>query len=181
MNRGARPAVFLDRDGTLVRDDGYVHAIEDLEILPHVLVGLTALKRARFLLIVVTNQSGVARGLYGEADVVRFHAELNKRLGPEAAIDAFYFCPFHPDAVVPEYRQASPLRKPDIGMFHAACRDFAIAVERSYMIGDRTSDAEFGRRAGLYPILIGGDCSHFAEAADSIIARDRSSDSTRGA
>ncbi|HTU61369.1 MAG TPA: HAD family hydrolase [Polyangiales bacterium] len=174
-------AVFLDRDGTLVRDDGYVHAIEDLEILPHVAEGLTALKRAGFLLIVVTNQSGVARGLYGEADVVRFHAELNARLGPAAAIDAFYFCPFHPDAIVPEYRQTSPLRKPDIGMFHEACRDFAIAVDRSYMVGDRTSDAEFGRRAGLHSLLIGEHCQHLAEAADAIIRRDQSLDSTRGA
>lgn len=166
-----KPAVFLDRDGTLVRDDGYVHAIADLEILPHVVEGLTALKRAGFLLIVVTNQSGVARGLYGEADVERFHAELNARLGPAAAIDAFYFCPFHPDAVLPQYRETSPLRKPDIGMFHQACRDFAIKAERSYMIGDRQSDAEFGRRAGLYPILIGEDCPHLAAAADFILAR----------
>jgi D-glycero-D-manno-heptose 1,7-bisphosphate phosphatase len=165
-------AVFLDRDGTLVRDDGYVHALADLEILPHVTEGLSALKGAGFLLIVVTNQSGVARGLYGEADVERFHAALNTRLGPAAAIDAFYYCPFHPDAVLPQYRQTSPLRKPDIGMFHAACRDFAITVERSYMIGDRQSDAEFVSRAGLYPILLGEDCEHFAAAADFIIGRE---------
>jgi len=165
------PAVFLDRDGTLVRDDGYVHAIEDLEVLPHVAQGLTALKRAGFLLIVVTNQSGVARGLYREEDVERFHAELNVRLGPAAEIDAFYFCPFHPDAVLPEYRQTSPLRKPDIGMFHEACRDFTIAAPRSYMVGDRLSDAEFGSRAGLYPILLGEDFPHLAAAADFIIAR----------
>lgn len=175
MSEAARPAVFLDRDGTLVRDDGYVHAIADLEILAHVAAGLSALKRAGFLLIVVTNQSGVARGLYAEADVVRFHAELNARLGPAAEIDAFYFCPFHPEAVLPQYRQASRLRKPDIGMFHEACRDFAIAVERSYMIGDRKSDAEFGARAGLHPILIGESVESFAQAADFILgdARER--------
>jgi D-glycero-D-manno-heptose 1,7-bisphosphate phosphatase len=173
MTAAARAAVFLDRDGTLVRDDGYVHAIADLELLPHVVEGLSALKRAGFLLIVVTNQSGVARGLYSEADVERFHAALNERLGPAAAIDAFYYCPFHPDAVLAQYRQVSPLRKPDIGMFHAACRDFAIAVARSYMIGDRQSDAEFGTRAGLYPILIGGAAAHLAEAAAFILARER--------
>jgi D-glycero-D-manno-heptose 1,7-bisphosphate phosphatase len=182
MSAGLRPAVFLDRDGTLVRDDGYVHAIADLEILPHVVDGLTALKRAGFLLIVVSNQSGVARGLYGEADVLRFHAELNVRLGAAAAIDAFYFCPYHPQAILPQYRKTSPLRKPDVGMFQEACRDFAIAVDRSYMIGDRASDAEFGRRAGLCPILLRGGCSdddavlsveHLAEAAALILARDR--------
>jgi D-glycero-D-manno-heptose 1,7-bisphosphate phosphatase len=152
-----------------VRDDGYVHAIEDLEILPHVAAGLSALKRAGFLLIVVTNQSGVARGLYAEADVARFHAELNARLGPAAAIDAFYYCPFHPEAVLPQYRRVSALRKPDIGMFHEACRDFRIAVERSFMIGDRQSDAEFGTRAGLRPILIGENVETFAQAADFIL------------
>lgn len=182
MSPAPRPAVFLDRDGTLVRDDGYVHAVEDLEILPHVVEGLGALKRAGFLLIVVTNQSGVARGLYGEQDVTRFHAALNVRLGPAAAIDAFYFCPYHPEASVPQYRKRSALRKPDIGMFHEACRDFAIAIERSYMIGDRASDAEFGRRAGLCPILLHGGGSddaalsvhHLAEAAALILRRSDS-------
>jgi len=174
-----KPAVFLDRDGTLVRDDGYVHAIEDLEVLPHVAEGLALLKQAGFLLIVVTNQSGVARGLYGEEDVQRFHAELNVRLGAEAAIDAFYYCPYHPDGTVPHYRRTSPLRKPDIGMFHSACRDFPIAVERSYMIGDRESDAGFAARAGLFPILIRSgkadaaavSVDHLLEAAALILRR----------
>jgi len=177
-----KPAVFLDRDGTLVRDDGYVHAIVELEVLPQVVEGLSALKRAGFLLIVVTNQSGVARGLYGEEDVVRFHDELNVRLGAAAAIDAFYYCPYHPEGTVPQYRKHSVLRKPEIGMFQAACNDFPIAVERSYMIGDRPLDAEFGRRAGLYPILVRGHAhddaavsvEHLGEAAALILRRSGS-------
>lgn len=178
MSAAPRPAVFLDRDGTLVRDDGYVHKVEELELLPHVADGLRALKHAGFLLIVVTNQSGVARGLFGEEDVRRFHAALNARLGAEAAIDAFYYCPYHPEGSVPQYRKRSALRKPDLGMFHAACKDFALAVERSYMIGDRATDAEFGRRAGMCPILLGAArdesalrADDFAQAVEIILAR----------
>jgi D-glycero-D-manno-heptose 1,7-bisphosphate phosphatase len=149
------PAIFLDRDGTLNRDAGYVHRLEDLALLDGVSSSLARLKRAGFLLIVVSNQSGVARGLYSEADVQRFHAQLNLQLmAADAGIDAFYYCPFHPEATLAQYRAASPLRKPELGMFELACRDFAIDVPRSFMIGDKPSDVEFGLRAGLGTFLI---------------------------
>lgn len=152
----ARPCIFLDRDGTLVEDKGYVHRVEDLVVLPHVQAGLARLKTAGFLLIVVTNQSGVARGLYPESAVHAFHAALNQQLGAAAAIDAFYYCPYHVDGVVAEFARESPLRKPDIGMFEAARGDHEIDVELSYMIGDRELDVEFARRAGLRPVLLEG-------------------------
>ena len=155
MNDGvARPCVFFDRDGTLIEDPGYVHRSEDVVLLPGVKDGLRALKQAGYLLIVVTNQSGVAHGLYPESAVHALHAHLNAELGVHAAIDAFYFAPDHPEAALPEYRRVSELRKPGIGMFQQAAAEHRIAAERSYMVGDRDSDLEFGRRAGLQPILV---------------------------
>jgi D-glycero-D-manno-heptose 1,7-bisphosphate phosphatase len=149
-----RACVFLDRDGTLNVDHGYVHLPEQLQLLPHVAAGLAALRQAGFLLIVVTNQSGVARGYYDEAQVERFHSCLDQQLGAAAAPDAYFHCPYHPDALQAEYRQASPLRKPDIGMFELARRAFPIAVERSFMVGDKDIDMEFAARAGLRGILL---------------------------
>jgi D-glycero-D-manno-heptose 1,7-bisphosphate phosphatase len=149
-----RPGVFLDRDGTLIADVGYAHRPDQLRLLPGVRDGLAQLKAAGVWLIVVTNQSGVARGFFDEDAVHRFHGALNELLGPDAAIDAFYHCPFHPDAVTPEYRSDSRLRKPDIGMYELAAAAFALAGERCYMVGDRWLDMEFGRRAGLRSCLV---------------------------
>lgn len=178
MSRAPRACVFLDRDGTLNQDAGYVYRPEQLVLLPGVPEGLTALRAAGFLLIVVTNQSGVARGMYSEDDVQRFHQHMSARLGPAAAPDAYYHCPFHPDAVLESYRQDSPLRKPGTGMFERACREFAIAPAQSFMLGDKPLDVEFGRRAGLRSILIAGQAEpgphlvkpNFASAIDSILA-----------
>lgn len=150
-----RPAVFFDRDGTLVHDTGYVHRVEDLAFLPGAIDALATLKREGFLLIVATNQSGVALGRYDEAAVDAFHAAMNAQLTLHgAALDAFYFCPFHPNASVAAYRRESDLRKPGIGMFELARRDFDVEVAASYMVGDRRSDMEFASSAGLRGILV---------------------------
>jgi D-glycero-D-manno-heptose 1,7-bisphosphate phosphatase len=169
--------VFLDRDGTINQDSGFVHRPEDLVLLPGAPQALAALKRAGFLLIVVTNQSGVARGHFSEVDVARFHAHMNEVLaGHGAAIDAFYYCPDLPDAFVAAYRRDSALRKPDVGMFRAACRDFSIAVAASYMVGDRLSDIEFAARAGLRAILVrtgkGAEDEPLVEASEVVIVDD---------
>lgn len=168
----ARPCIFLDRDGTLVEDKGYVHRVEDLVVLPHVQAGLARLKAAGYLLIVVTNQSGVARGLYPELAVHTFHTALNQQLGAAAAIDAFYYCPYHIAGSVSEFARESPLRKPDIGMFHAAMADHAIDREASYMIGDRAIDLEFARRAGLRAVLVGRAAPDDVSGARVLLARD---------
>jgi D-glycero-D-manno-heptose 1,7-bisphosphate phosphatase len=171
---GGKACVFLDRDGTLIEDAGYVHRLEDLKVLPNVPECLAALRRAGLLLIVVTNQSGVARGYYGEAQVERFHAQLSAQLGAAAAPDAYYYCPFHPDALEPAYRRDSPLRKPDIGMFASARRDFAIAAERSFMVGDKPSDIEFAQRAGMRGVQVTGlgtDARLIASAAGAYLLR----------
>jgi D-glycero-D-manno-heptose 1,7-bisphosphate phosphatase len=125
--------------------------------------GLAKLKAAGLCLVVLTNQSGVARGYFGEDDVRAFHAELNQQLGPTAAIDAFYYCPFHPDAVEPRYRSDSRLRKPEVGMYELACSEHPIDRARSYIIGDRWLDMELGRRAGLRACLVPSP-QHEAEA-----------------
>ncbi|MET0384485.1 MAG: HAD-IIIA family hydrolase [Polyangiales bacterium] len=181
-----RPCVFLDRDGTLVEDSGYVHRVEDLRILPGVSKGLAALRSAGYWLIVLTNQSGVARGYYDEPAVERFHAALSLQLGAAAAPDAYYYCPFHPAAVSERYRRVSRLRKPDIGMVELACRDFAIDVAGSYMIGDQASDVELAHRAGIRALWLPGPatvaeatpegcrrCPDFADATRHILDQAR--------
>ena len=165
--RPPRAAVFLDRDGTINEDRGFVHRPEDLALFPGAIEALASLKRAGFLLIVVSNQSGVARGYYTEADVERFHAHMNAVLAAKGAgIDAFYYCPFLADAPIEAYRRDSPWRKPDVGMFEAACRDHGIDVLRSHMIGDRSSDVEFAAREVAV-------AENLVEAARLVLDRDR--------
>lgn len=154
--RDLRGCVFLDRDGTLVEDHGYVHRPDDLRILPGVAEGLAALRQANLWLVVVTNQSGVARGYFSEAQVREFHAHLSAQLRAEAAPDAYYYCPYHPEAVDSRYRRDSVLRKPGIGMYELARRDFAIDLTRSFMVGDKWLDIEFAHAAGLRAVLLGG-------------------------
>ncbi len=138
---------------------------------------MASLKRAGFLLIVVSNQSGVARGYYTEADVERFHAHMNAVLAKGGAeIDAFYYCPFLADAPVEAYRRNSAWRKPEIGMFEAACRDHGVDAARSHMIGDRLSDVQFAARAGLRAILVatgrGAKDQALVDARDVAVVED---------
>jgi D-glycero-D-manno-heptose 1,7-bisphosphate phosphatase len=159
-----RPAVFLDRDGTINVDSGYVWRARDLELCPGAAEGIARLNDAGHLVIVVTNQSGVARGYFSEDDVTAFHRVLSDTLNAHGAhVDAFYYAPFHPSEGKGRYRCESRLRKPDIGMFELAMHDFAIDVERSWMVGDHLHDMEFARRAGLRAILVGSVPRHPSE------------------
>jgi D-glycero-D-manno-heptose 1,7-bisphosphate phosphatase len=151
MSRGA---VFLDRDGVIVRegDDLAAHA---LELLPGVAGAIGAARAAGYLVIVVTNQPVVARGLMTEDDVRAVHARLGATLAAEGgAIDAFYFCPHHPSATLEAYRVACECRKPRPGMLLAAAHDWGIDLAASVMIGDRLSDVAAGQRAGCKAILV---------------------------
>lgn len=151
----AQATVFLDRDGTLNVDHGYVHSSAQFEFIPGVPQALQRLQQAGLRLIVVTNQSGVARGYYPESAVAALHAHMDRCLSTFAVhISAYYYCPFHPDYGDAHYRRASPDRKPGIGMFERAQQEFAIDVERSFMVGDTLSDMLFAQRAGLQPILV---------------------------
>lgn len=146
-----RAAVFFDRDGTLTRDDGYTYKTEDLEFLPGAVEAIRACNDAGALAIVVTNQSGIARGKYQVADLAAFHAEMQTRLASHGAhIDAFYACPFHQDGVVPAYTRANhPDRKPNPGLIRRGMLEWPINPARSVMIGDQPHDAEAGVAAGI--------------------------------
>jgi D-glycero-D-manno-heptose 1,7-bisphosphate phosphatase len=164
-----RPAVFLDRDGTINVDRGYVHRLEELELIPGAARAIAQLNAHGFLTLVVTNQSGVARGMFSEDDVTRLHAELERRLSAcDARIDAFYVAYAHPTEGQGDYRLDSPLRKPGIGMYEQARGDFALATEESWMIGDKLADMEFARAAGLRGILVrtGKGCEELARCQD---------------
>jgi len=150
-----RSAVFLDRDGTLNEDHGYIHRIEDLVWIDGAKEAVQKLNEAGLPVIVVTNQAGVARGYYSEDDVRRFHAHMQSELNRVGAdIDAFYFCPYHPEGSVPEYRRQVPERKPGTGMFEAAMAAHHVDPKASYMVGDKNSDMEPGIALGMTTFLV---------------------------
>lgn len=162
-----RPAAFLDRDGVLNVDLGYVHQTDDLEWIEGAGRAVRRLNEAGYLVIVVTNQSGIGRGYYDEAAMDAVHEALRAHLaGAGAAIDAVYACPFHPEAVVEHLRHPDhPDRKPNPGLLLRAMRDFAIDPARSFMIGDKDSDMEAARRAGVAGHLFrGGDLDAFVRS-----------------
>lgn len=148
--------VFLDRDGTLNEEVCYLHRPEDLRILPGVPKALRMLKKAGYRLVVVTNQAGVARGYYTEEDVKLLHRYMNEILEKDGAgIDAFYYCPHHPEHGIGVYKKACHCRKPDIGMFEMAASQFPVDRAHSFMIGDKILDVEAGKGFGLTSILVG--------------------------
>jgi len=144
-------AVFLDRDGVINVEKGYLHRIEDLEFLPGAPEAIRLLKEAGFLVIVVTNQSGVARGYYSMEAVTLLHRHMADALAARgASVDAWYVCPHHP-----EHGDECSCRKPLPGMIEQAAADFRIDPARSYMIGDKSSDVAAGLAAGCRSLLVG--------------------------
>ncbi|HEX3367244.1 HAD family hydrolase [Phenylobacterium sp.] len=159
-----RPALFLDRDGVLNEDHGYVYRWEDFRWIPGAREVVAAFNRAGWLVIVVTNQSGVGRGFYSEDAVNALHARMAEDLASSGAhIDAFYYAPHHPDAPVEAYRHPDPpLRKPNPGMILQALQDWPIDRDASLLIGDKPSDLEAALRAGIKGVLFeGGDLRQF--------------------
>jgi len=151
------PAVFLDRDGTLIVDKPYNANPDDIELFPETCQAIRDLSQAGYLLVVVTNQSGVARGYYDEAAVSAMHDRLDDLLSStERPILAYYFCPHHDSGRVSDLAIACPCRKPEPGMLLRAAEDWAIDLSRSWMIGDMATDAEAGWAAGCRSILVGG-------------------------
>jgi D-glycero-D-manno-heptose 1,7-bisphosphate phosphatase len=151
----SRPAVFLDRDGTLNRDIGYAHRPQDLVLLDYVLPGLRKLQDMGFALVVVTNQSGIARGYFSEAQMHEFHAALRDELRrANIELTGIYHCPFHPALGPGDLRVDSPLRKPQPGMLLAAAADHDLDLSASFAIGDKRSDVLAGQRAGCRTILV---------------------------
>lgn len=151
-----RPTVFIDRDGTINEQLGYINHISRFILLPGVGKAISLLNQNNYIVVVTSNQSGVARG-YFPIELVKTTHELMKRELAEydnAYIDEIYFCPHHPDGVLPEYRKECSCRKPDIGLIEKARSEFDINMERSYVIGDRLLDIEFAHNANLPGILV---------------------------
>jgi len=148
-------AVFLDRDGTLIRDVGYLRSADQLALLPGVPHALKRLHDAGYLLVLVTNQSGVARGLFTEEDVRHTNQALQELLRKKGIeLDALYYCPHLPEGTVTPYAQVCDCRKPAPGMLLRAAREHDVDLARSFMIGDSPSDVEAGRRAGCRTIQL---------------------------
>lgn len=146
----ARQAVFIDRDGVINEDRGFVHRIEDLVLIPGVVDALRQLQAAGYLLVIITNQSGIARGPYTEADYQQFTRHLEQVLATGGvALDAIEHCPHLPDADVLQYRMDCDCRKPKPGMILRAARRLGIDLNTSILIGDRPSDIHAGRSAGV--------------------------------
>ncbi len=145
-SRRPRPAAFLDRDGVLNVDRGYTFRPEDLKMMPTAAAAVRLLNDAGYYVIVATNQSGVARGFYSEAAVELFNTHLQEALlGDGARIDAFYYCPHHPNGAVKELAIQCRCRKPQPGMLEQAARDWPIDVARSFLIGDKDDDLAAAR------------------------------------
>ena len=137
-------AIFLDRDGVLNLDKGYTYKPADLKLLPGVPTALKQLSDKGYLLIVITNQSGVARGMYSMQDVYFFNDELNRYIveAGGAPLDEFYICPYHESGSVPTYTRDHPDRKPNTGMIDRAVKKFGLNLSECYLVGDRASDIE---------------------------------------
>jgi len=148
-------AVFLDRDGTLNTDVGYLHRLQDLELYPWTADALRLLKRAGYTLVVVTNQSGIAQGMIDPAFIQICHDEMRRRLqGGGADLDALYYCQHHPRGSVPALSVECRCRKPLPGMVEDAARDLGIDPKRSWVVGDKWLDVQLGQAVGARSILV---------------------------
>ena len=146
----ANKAVFFDRDGTLNVDVHYLYRIEDFRWTEDAIEAIRYCNDRGWLVIVITNQSGVARGYYTERDIQSLHAWMNEDLAKYGAhIDAFYYCPHHPQGSVPQYAIACDCRKPGTRLLDDACAAFTIDRRQSVMIGDKPIDVECAARAGI--------------------------------
>lgn len=152
-----RKAVFFDRDGTLNVDVGFLSRKEDFRWMEGAVEAIRFCNDGGYLVFVVTNQSGIARGYYGEEDVRRLHAWMNEDLKKHGAhIDAFYYCPHHPEGVVAEYAKKCSCRKPAPGLVEEACRRYSVDKGASFLFGDMERDVECARRAGVKGVLYEG-------------------------
>lgn len=163
----ARPALFLDRDGVINVDKGFVSTIDAFEWIEGAARTIAAFNARDWWVFVVTNQSGIARGLYTEDDMDQLHTWMSAELAASGArIDRIYHCPFHEDGTIARYTKDSFDRKPKPGMLIQAMTDFPVDKDRSFLIGDKPADVEAARAAGVAGFLFsGGDLSSFAEWA----------------
>jgi D-glycero-D-manno-heptose 1,7-bisphosphate phosphatase len=157
INQVLRPAIFFDRDGVLNVDSDYLFEIDKFVWIDGAIEAVKAVNDAGYFAFVITNQSGVARGFYEETDVQILHDWMANQLAARGArIDSFEYCPFHPDGLVERYRRVSDRRKPQPGMITDLLKKFPVDASRSFVVGDRPSDIEAARAAGLPGYLFAG-------------------------
>lgn len=150
-----RPAVFLDRDGTINEDVGYLTDVAALRIYPFAIDAIRLLRRAGFAVVVVTNQGGIARGLMTRAFVEATHARMAERLTRGGAhIDAWHYCPHHPASIIPDLSTPCACRKPGTGMALEAAQHLGLDLSRSWVIGDHWRDVQMGQAVGARAILL---------------------------
>ena len=169
-------AIFLDRDETLIEDPGYINHPDQVKLLDGIAEALIELKALGYKLIVVTNQSAVARGIVTEKVLGEIHSRLKQLLAEkDAFLDGIYYCPYHPDGVVPKYRQESDCRKPNPGMLLKAADEMDIDLSQSWCIGNSIRDVEAGQRAGCKTILVDMP-SHQKQYNSSVLLRAKTAD-----
>lgn len=169
-------AVFLDRDGVINEERGYVHKADDFALLPGVVAAIRQLRLNGFKVIVVTNQSGIARGFFEGAAVDKLHRHLQRILAAEGTqVDGIYYCPHHPDGTVTEFAVTCDCRKPMPGLFLRAASELKLDLKSSYLVGDKLSDIQAGRQADVkktFLVRTGHPLSHEAISYADYLADD---------
>ena len=155
MTQGFERAVFLDRDGTIIEEVGYLDRPERVEFFPWTIDAIRVLNQAGLAVVLVSNQSGIARGFFTDAVVDEVHGRMAEMLASGGArIDAYYYCPHHPDGSVPELARVCDCRKPARGLVDRAVTDFGIDPRRSFVVGDRWLDVGLARTVGAKGVLV---------------------------
>lgn len=151
----AEKAIFLDRDDTIIEDSGYISSPQQVKLIPAAAAALVELRKMGYKLIVVSNQSGIARGIFTEQTLTQIHEKLKLLLAEHGAyLDRIYYCPYHPEGVIEKYRKDSDWRKPKPGMLLAASKEMKIDLQNSWMLGNDYRDVGAGKAAGCKTILI---------------------------
>ena len=151
MKRIAKPAVFLDRDGTINYDDGYTHKFSKFKFKPYVINGLKFLCKKKYLIFIVTNQAGVAKGKFKLTDLYKLHTSIIKYLNKKNVyITDIEFCPYHPNAIIKKYKKKTNYRKPGNLMIKKLIKKWNVDKKSSFMLGDQLSDKIAAKTTGLY-------------------------------
>lgn len=155
MGKDFKGAVFLDRDGTISEEVGYIRDPDQFQLMPKSAEAVKLMNARGLKVIVITNQAGVAKGYFPEAVINQVHKKMEKTLLDQGAfLDGVYYCPHHPEGVVETYRQTCECRKPASGLLKKASEEHGIDLSRSYMVGDKLADVDCGHRIGAKAILV---------------------------